>query len=467
MKSRYQSFRRTFDSIAKKLPFIGDLFFDLVVRLKRAVKAVFYTDNFFVDLGFEYVGPIEGHNIQLLEDVLKDVRSLDRPVVVHVITQKGKGYGFAENDPGTYHGVSSFSATEGLAAKDESKGNIIFPSNTAMGNATMNIKPMTFTEAFSKAMLSAAERDSRVIGITAAMERGTGLSPFKTAFPKRFFDVGIAEEHAVTFAAGLASQGLRPVTAVYSTFIQRSIDQVIHDVAIQNLPVIFALDRAGFVCDDGETHQGLYDISLFRTIPNMTILSPSGGGELKLMLDWALGESHPVMIRYPKKVCPPENNAFSEPLEQGRGVFVREWGGNVCIAFTGSLFPEVWSAAEMLLVSDISCDLYNLRFLKPVDEQYLADIMNRYEIVVFIEEGVLEGGFGEYASELAARRHCKALIYTLGVSADSYVAQGKRDELLCGVGLDAEGIYSSILQFYAVADRMAGLDALRALVSNR
>lgn len=278
MKARYQRFRRKFDAMVKGLPFVGEALFDTVVRLKRAVKAVFYTDNFFVDLGFEYVGPIEGHQIQRLEQVFRDVRKLDQPVVIHVITRKGKGYTFAEDDPGRYHGVSSFSVDGGITAVSGSG---------AAGQAGGG----TFTEAFSAAVLEAAIRDERVVAITAAMEKGTGLSPFKAQFPRRFFDVGIAEAHAVTFAAGLAAQGLRPVAAVYSTFMQRAMDQVIHDMSLQGLPVIFALDRAGFVSDDGETHQGLFDISLFRSVPGMTILAPAGAGELKAMLDWALAAS--------------------------------------------------------------------------------------------------------------------------------------------------------------------------------
>jgi 1-deoxy-D-xylulose-5-phosphate synthase len=430
MRRRYQLFRRTFDSMVKGLPYIGDLVFRAIVRLKRAVKAVFYTDNFFVDLGFEYVGPIDGHHIQRLTELLRDVRKLGRPVVVHVITRKGKGYNFAENDPGSYHGVSSFSVSGGLL---EGKG-----------------KGM-FTDAFSQAILDAGRRDGRVTVITAAMEKGTGLSPFKAAFPGRFFDVGIAEEHGVTFAAGLAVQGLRPVVAVYSTFIQRAMDQVIHDVAQQNLPVVFALDRAGFVSDDGETHQGLFDISLFASVPNMTILAPSGRGELALMLNWALACPGPVMIRYPKATCPEEDLACSLPLEKGRGVFIREGEGSLCLAFTGGLYPQVLNAAERLSARGIGADLYNLRFLKPLDEDYLTALMNRYEQVFFIEEGILRGGFGEYAAALGLRRGISARVFTLGVG-DSFIAQGKREELLKINGLDGKGIAAAVLRLNHLAE---------------
>ncbi|GHV81647.1 1-deoxy-D-xylulose-5-phosphate synthase [Spirochaetia bacterium] len=444
MKARYQSFRRKFDSMAKKLPFVGDVFYDAVVRLKRAVKAVFYTDNFFVDLGFEYVGPIEGHHIPQLEQVFLDVRKLDRPVVIHVITRKGKGYAFAEDDPGSYHGVSSFSADGGIGS-----------GGTGQAGKGM------FTDAFSAAIREAAGRDGRVAAITAAMEKGTGLSPFKAQFPKQFFDVGIAEAHAVTFASGLAAQGLRPVAVIYSTFIQRAMDQVIHDTSLQGLPVIFALDRAGFVSDDGETHQGLFDISLFRTVPGMTILAPASGGELKAMLDWALAApgpksaSGPTMIRYPKAVCPAEVPAFSRPLEWGRGVWLHADQGlrsaaSLCLAFTGSLYPQALEAADILAKQGVMADLYNLRFLKPVDEDYLAEILCRYGTVAFIEEGVRSGGFGEYAVDLAARRNCSARIVVLA-AADAFAAQGKREDLLQLNGLDGPGIAAAVSPDAAVS----------------
>jgi 1-deoxy-D-xylulose-5-phosphate synthase len=454
MKAKYQSFRRKFDSMAKKLPFIGAVFFDLVVRLKRAVKAVFYTDNFFVDLGFEYVGPIEGHQIQGLTEVFRDVRKLDRPVVIHVITRKGKGYGFAEDDPGNYHGVGSFCVAGGLPAA----GRPLQPAGKRF-----------FTDAFGRAILEAAKRDRRVVGITAAMEKGSGLSAFRKAFPGRFFDVGIAEEHAITFAAGLAAQGLRPVAAIYSTFIQRAVDQVIHDTGLQGLPVIFALDRAGFVGEDGETHQGLFDIALFRPVPGMTILSPAGEAEFSLMLDWALkgagkpafadGSGHagpqpvsgPVMIRYPKAPCPEYIPAFSRPLHQGRGVWIdrpsspRE-KAPVCLAFTGSLYPEVLDAAARLEDRGMGADLYHLRFLKPVDEDYLAAVIDQYELTVFVEEGIRNGGFGEYAAELAGRRGCTGLVRVLAVE-ENFVSLGTRQELLRMNGLDGEGIAARVMTF--------------------
>ncbi|GHU37225.1 1-deoxy-D-xylulose-5-phosphate synthase [Spirochaetia bacterium] len=421
MKRRYQTFRKAFDSALQKVPFVGELLFNVVVRLKRAVKAVFYTDNFFVDLGFEYVGPIDGHSIDQLEKVFRDVRALERPVVVHVLTKKGKGYRFAEEDPSRYHGVGSFSRNEGL-------------------NPAQQSGAPTFTDAFGQALLESGRHDRRVVGISAAMEKGTGLSAFHVNYPDRFFDVGIAEEHAVTFAAGLAVQGLRPVLALYSTFAQRAVDQIIHDVALQKLPVTFAVDRAGFVSDDGVTHQGLFDCSLFRPIPGMTIFAPASAVELAAMLHYALScDSGPVMIRYPKALCPPEIPEFSMKVEPGRGLFIRREGNPVCIAFTGSLYPQVCDAAKLYG----PVDLYNIRFIQPVDEAFLAEIMNNYQLLLFVEEGIKAGGFGEYASEIAHRFKCRAQICVLGVDG-TVPALGKREELLRINALDGAGIAERI-----------------------
>jgi len=357
-----------------------------------------------------------------------------------VITRKGKGHGFAEEDPGNYHGITPPVKPAGTPGK-------------------------TFTEAFGSALLDLAGRDSDrhyggIVALTAAMELGTGLSLFRKTYPGRFFDVGIAEAHAVTFAAGLAAQGLRPVTAIYSTFIQRSVDQIIHDVALQNLPVLFALDRSGFVDGDGETHQGLFDIALFRTVPRMTILVPAGESEMRLMLDYALRLDGPAMIRYPKALCPVDIPAFSLPLEQGRGVWLRKASGSrICLAFTGGLYPQALDAAEQLKAAGHEADLYNLRFLKPIDEDYLVEQMNNYDLFAFIEEGLRCGGFGEYAATLArcdrqGRRHGRrqgrgAEILVLAVeehfSADN-CAIGTRDELLRDNKLDGTGITERILE---------------------
>jgi len=472
MKANYQTFRRHFDAMAKKIPFVGSMFFNLIVRLKRAVKAVFYIDNFFVDLGFEYVGPIGGHNIQTLISVLEDVRQLNRPVVIHVITRKGKGYNFAEEEPDSYHGVGSFSVDNGL------NGDSLASASVSALNEQKKIKK-SFTEVLSGILESAAQKDNRIVAVTAAMKTGTGLSAFAKNFPKRFFDVGIAEEHAVTFAAGLAANGLRPVVALYSTFIQRAVDQVIHDTALQKLPVIFAVDRAGIVGADGETHQGLFDMTIFRSAPNMSILCPASENEMKLMIEWALNREQrivnnehgveittasdhcslltdncsltqgPVIIRYPKAYCPAEIDAFSQPIETGRGIWITKSGKKeVCLAFTGSLFHEAENASYILKEKGIIADLYNLRFIKPADENYLEKIMNEYKLVCFIEEGIKDGGFAEYMAALALQRNCTAAVLTIAVKSsflEKDKALGTREELLAVNNLDGKGIAAAVM----------------------
>jgi 1-deoxy-D-xylulose-5-phosphate synthase len=269
--------------------------------------------------------------------------------------------------------------------------------------------------------------------------------------------VGIAEEHAVTFACGLAAKGLKPVAAIYSTFIQRAVDQIIHDAAMQNLPITLALDRAGFVGEDGLTHQGLFDIALFRPVPNASILAPASQAELRLMLDWALedrlpGSSGPVIVRYPKALFPPELPAFSLPLERGRGVFVNGevhagGTGQICLAFSGSLYAQAADAAARLADRGIKADLYNLRFLKPIDEDYLASVMNRYELVVFIEEGIAAGGFGEYAAALSRLQGWKAAVTVLAVE-ENFASLGTREELLRMNGLDGQGIADRVMRSF-------------------
>lgn len=422
MKRRYQRFRRRFDAAVLRIPVVGERLMRVVNRLKRAVKAVFYEENFFVDLGFEYVGPVDGHDLRQLIAILRDVRRLRRPVVVHVITQKGRGYKPACDDAGAFHSVSPFNEADG----------------------TLPPGGESWTREFGLALVEAARRDEKIVAITAAMEKGTGLSHFRAAFPRRFFDAGIAEAHAVTFAAALAVRGLRPVAALYSTFLQRAIDQVIHDAALGNLPVVFAIDRAGFVGGDGETHQGLFDISLLRTIPNMTLLAPSSGAELRLMLDWALAHDGPTAIRYPKAPLPPADGAEVPPLKTGRGVLVSRGAEDaICVAFTGSLRGEAQAAAALLKAEGRGAALYDLRFLKPIDDEYLVELMNRFEVFLVAEEGAWRGGAGEYIAALALKHRCHANIITLGAD-DAFYRQGTRAQLLHRAGLDAAGITAAL-----------------------
>ncbi len=422
----YQLFQRSLDMALKKLPIFGKSLFDFLIRLKKAVKAFLFGDSIFSDLGFEYIGPIEGHNIQLLLKTFRHVKMIRKPVVVHVRTQKGRGYIYAEGDPSLYHGVSPFSIIDGKIEKK---------------------KTLTFTEAFSEIVLKLAMENPAIVAISAAMTSGTGLSHFQALFPKRFFDVGITEQHAVTFASGLAASGLKPIVAIYSTFMQRAVDQVIHDTALQKLPVIFAMDRAGLVGDDGETHQGLFDIPLFRAVPGMVILSPACKSEMELMFRYALDSGSPTIIRYPKAICCPEQDDLAVQLKTGRGVFIGQQTGEVLFIVTGGLLTEALLARELLADRGISLDIYNMRFIKPLDEAYLSQVMSRYSFVFCIEEGSALGGVGEQICARIQVPNARTRVKAIGVS-DQFISHGTRDELLSFAGLDAASLASVVEEQY-------------------
>lgn len=418
---RYQKFRDFIDSGVRAIPVLGEDLLDFIGRGKRAMKAVLFTNNLFADLGFEYVGPLDGHNIPALTRVFHQVENLSRPVVVHVVTRKGKGFDRAEEDPATFHGVAPGACADPGEARKLSPG-------------------ATFTETFGAAILKAARADRRVVAITAAMSKGTGLEPMRKAMPDRVFDVGIAEEHAVTFAAGLATGGLKPVVAIYSTFLQRAADQVFHDVALPGLPVIFAVDRAGLVGDDGETHQGVFDIAMFRAMPNLTVLAPADGAELELFLEHALSLNGPVIIRYPKSEVPCDTGSADAPLEAGRGVALRTRQGARLLAcglgMTAALAAE---ASDILQAEGLAVDVLSLRYAAPLDTAYLAEVLGRYGAVVVAEEAVVSGGLGEAIAALAASMLPGLPVRLLGIRRMP-AGQASRSELLAETGMDAAGI---------------------------
>ncbi|HUW70371.1 MAG TPA: 1-deoxy-D-xylulose-5-phosphate synthase [bacterium] len=454
--TRYQRIRSLLDRIILGVPFLGPRMHPLVLRLKRAVKAIFFKESLFADLGFEYAGPIDGHNIELLSDVLGQARAIRKPVVVHVVTRKGKGHDAAEQNPAAFHGLSP--ATQPQSALLSSD-----PLDPAAAPAP---KRITFTEAFGAAMLEAAATDRRIVAVTAAMSSGTGLSEFQRRYPRRLFDVGIAEEHAVTFAAGLAAGGLRPVVAIYSTFMQRAVDQVHHDVALGDRSVIFAVDRAGAVPDDGETHQGLYDIQAYRSVPGLTILAPASAAEVAASLRWAIEHQGPTMIRYPKSVCPPERPAYAEPLESGAGVFVRrsESGAPVLFVSSGALVDEALRASALCASAGIGADVYHLRFIKPLDQDAFVERVCSYRLVVIAEEGVLTGSVAadlaaavSLASSGSASQTCA---FAVGFD-ERPLSQGSRAELLARAGLDGASLARLALA------RMAGIDRAASAASAR
>ncbi|RPJ09673.1 MAG: 1-deoxy-D-xylulose-5-phosphate synthase [Spirochaetaceae bacterium] len=429
----YNLFRRTFDTFVKRIPFIGKNLLEFIYRMKRGLKAFLFQTNFFADLGYEYVGPINGHHLSSLIHAFKNVvKNFDKPTVIHVSTKKGKGYDYAESNPVRFHGVGAFEISNGTSIKMEY---------------------IPFTDVFSEALVALAEKDSSIVAITAAMAEGTGLYRFRERFPDRFFDVGICEQHAVTFAAGLAASGQKPVVAIYSTFMQRAIDQVIHDVALQKLPVVLAMDRAGLVGNDGETHHGVFDITLLRSVPNLVILSPASSEEMEMMLDFAIIGGFPCAIRFPRAECPSGIPALKAPLFLGQGVFVVKDNGEVLIVTLGNTIIEATDARSLLKKKGIFTDVYNLRFIKPLDEDALIETCRPYGKIVFIEDGVILGGIGEYAGYVVKQAFPEKEFHMIGVP-DNFVEHGDRKELVSLCGFSAAGIAEKVMNLVQVNRKM-------------
>ena len=390
-------------------------------RFEEALKGLMVPGIFFEELGFRYFGPIDGHNLDVLIPTLKNILSLKGPKVLHVITKKGKGYKFAEADCEKFHGTAPFSIETG---EGESAGG---PS---------------FGEAMAAKLTSLCEEDKRIVAVTAAMPCGTGLNIFGAKFPQRIFDVGIAEEHAVGFAAGLGRQGLRPVVAVYSTFLQRAFDQIIHDVALQNLPVIFALDRAGVVGEDGPTHHGVFDIGYLRMIPNMVCMAPKDKDELESMLEFALNADCPVSLRYPRGTA--YSLGITAPVMLGKMQAIHE-GKDICIIALGTMVKPAMECCDILKQNGINAALINARFIKPLDEEFLRRAAEDFECIVTIEDGALSGGFGGAVLEFFARENLsgKLKVFSLGFK-DEFLPVATRPELFEMYGLNPVGLAAQI-----------------------
>lgn len=402
--------RGELESILGRLPAVGGSVSRVTSGLKDALKSVL-PGQLFEELGFTYAGPFDGHNIAQLRRALRDGFRRGGPVLIHVLTQKGRGYPPAEADPARYHGLSAAASVE---------------------------NGETFGQVFGQSVVEAAEQDERIVAVTAAMEQNTGLGPFARAFPTRIFDVGIAEQHAVTFAGGLAAQGMRPVVALYSTFLQRAYDQVLHDICLSNLPVVFVVDRGGVVGDDGPTHHGIYDLSFLRTIPNLQILAPSSASELQSMFSWAVESGRPTAIRYPKGTCP-----RGEPLTPAQSVepsVVHEGSDCVVLAVGGRV--EAALEAAQRLAPDISCAVVNVRRVKPLPEEWLRELCCSVGAVVTVEDNTATGGFGGGVAELLANESDVSL--TILGYADVFVPQGQQETLLSRYHLDAEGIAQAV-----------------------
>jgi 1-deoxy-D-xylulose-5-phosphate synthase len=429
----YVDLRNRIEKVVKKVPKVGIPLFEAAKRLKDRTKHIvmsFKVDVMFEELGFKYFGPIDGHNIPLIMSTLHHARDIQGPVLIHVITKKGKGYSPAEKDPSLFHGTAPFDINTGKAKN---------------GNAKK-----TYTSVFGKTIAKLAEKDDRIIGITAAMIDGTGLDEFGKKFPQRFFDVGIAEEHAIEFAAGLAISGYKPVAAIYSTFLQRAYDQIVHDVCLQNLPVVFCIDRAGIVGEDGPTHQGTFDIAYLRSVPNMTVMAPKDENELQHMLNTAMSYSGPIAVRYPKgKGLGGALEKELKTLEIGKGEIVykgtgKRGQGTVIISIGSMVYPSI-EAAKLLENDGISAIVINARFVKPLDKELILKSVKAVNKVITIEEGVLDGGFGSSVLELLSEEGVNVPVHRVGLPS-KFIEQGKRSELLEKYGLTAERIREKCLQ---------------------
>ena len=390
-----------------------------IQNVKNSIKQLVIPGMYFEDMGLKYLGPVDGHDIKTLLRTFQEARTVKGAVIVHVITQKGRGYEPAQNHPARFHGAEPFDIATGLPKKRKEKPN--------------------YTDIFSTMMNKMAEADDSIVAITAAMPDGTGLKRFSHRFPERFFDVGIAEEHAVTFAAGLAAGGLHPVVAIYSSFLQRAYDQIIHDVCLQNLPVIFAVDRAGLVGSDGETHQGIFDISFLNTIPNMTILAPKNKWELADMLLFAKDYDAPVAIRYPRGLAYDGLREYREEIVYGKAEILRK-GEKIALFALGSMIPSAIAVADRLEKEGVHLSVINARFAKPFDTELLHKISGRHKAVVTLEENVITGGFGE-----SVLSYCAANLPDLKVTCialeDAYVEHGNTEILKKEHGIDEDSIY--------------------------
>ena len=406
-----------------KIPVYGERMVRKIRKTKSGIKQLFIPGMLFEEMGILYIGPVDGGDLHGIEKALKEASNIDGPVIVHVMSHKGAGYAPAERHPARFHGAEPFDIETGLPKNPRLKAN--------------------YTDIFSTVMRKLGDRDEKVVAITAAMSDGTGLKRFRNMFPDRFFDVGIAEEHAVTFAAGLAAAGLKPVFAVYSSFLQRAYDQILHDVCIQNLPVVFAIDRAGLVGSDGETHQGIFDISYLSSIPNMTILAPKNKWELSDMIKYAVNFHAPIAVRYPRGEAYDGLKEYRAPISYGKSEWIyRE--KDIALFALGSMVKTAEAVREELKKKGYSCSIINARFAKPLDEETLRKIVKEHKLIVTMEENVKNGGMGEHVAAFYEAENEDA-VHILNISLpDAYVEHGNVSILCKEVGIDAETILGRI-----------------------
>ncbi len=409
----------------KDMPKYGEQMVKFIRRAKNSFKQLVIPGMMFEDMGVTYLGPVDGHDIPRLIRVLQEAKRVKKAVIVHVLTQKGKGYAPAERHPARFHGAEPFEIETGLPSHPRTKAN--------------------YTDIFSTVMTKLGQRDEKVVAITAAMPDGTGLKRFHNMYPDRFFDVGIAEEHAVTFAAGLAAGGMKPIVAVYSSFLQRAYDQILHDVCIQNLPVVFAIDRAGLVGSDGETHQGIFDLSYLSSIPNMHIMAPKNKWELSDMIKYAVDFGAPIAVRYPRGEAYDGLKDFRLPIEYVKSEWIYE-EEDICLIAVGSMVKVAEQVRRELKERGYSCSLINARFVKPIDEEMLMEARAVHKLLVTMEENVASGGFGEKVREFLDRTGGGNMLAV--TIPDEYVEHGNVELLKQEIGMDADSVVKRVITEY-------------------
>ena len=421
---RYTKFKTGVEQTIMKMPQIGNALMGTMRRSKESIKRLMVPGMLFEDMGITYLGPIDGHNITGIYSMLERAQRVKGTVIVHVITKKGKGYRFAEKYPSHFHGVNPFDVTTG-----KSKSRKAGPS---------------YTDIFSKKLMELAKDNKRIAAITAAMPSGTGLQAFKEHFPSRFTDVGIAEEHAVTYAAGMAKAGMIPIVAIYSTFMQRAYDQILHDVCLGEFPVVFILDRAGIVGNDGETHQGIFDLSFLGSIPNLTIVAPKNAAELEKMLEFAVSFGKPIAMRFPRGTAYLGMIEQQEPLVYGKSEVLHE-GSKVALLAVGSMVKHAEKVRELLQADHVDATVVNARFVKPIDEELIEELAQNHSLLVTMEENVEHGGYGQSVASFICDHNLDLRHINISVK-DNFVEHGKVYELYQRLGLDPQSVYEKIIE---------------------
>ena len=441
-KRRYTVSNQKGRKIIEKIPVLGNFIVKVVRRLKKSIKQLILPKMYFEEIGFKYLGPVDGHNIEDLEYLLSRAKELDEPVLIHVLTKKGKGYKPAEENPDKYHGTGPFNIETGESTKKKSKD---------------------YSKAFGEKLIELAEKNEKIVAITAAMRDGTGLKDFSIKYPERFFDVGIAEQHALTFAAGLAKEGMIPFVPIYSSFYQRAYDQVIHDICIQKIPVIMCVDRAGCVGNDGETHQGLYDMAFFKLIPNITIMAPKDFEELTKMMEFAVDLKSPVVIRYPRGGESKVKFNSHNKIEYGKCEIIKK-GQDLTIISIGKMVSRAVEVSNLLKEKNINAEIINARFLKPLDEKEIISSIKKTKRVITIEDGIIHSGLASCISEIILKNKLKNIDFRCYGYNDKFVKHGSVDELEIVNKLDSKSIAEDILRENKIQIKKIKLNKMKVVV---